>query len=392
MKKMMLLAMIALFGAGIVCAAITAKDLSPKAIRTASAALPKNQRQNYARQILEAVAAQPIDEVTKTKELTSAARALIAGARSGGAIAVIAEIFNTIPIANLQAVADLLATNNFGQKLNGMTDEQFNTFGIKVIKSASDYIIATGTDSPTLRISILVAAFTKASANQEITRSTLIAALPESMQAAAATYVLASEQNNTNVIAAAAGVDSVEATPDDPDADKIVKTEEQTVETSTSANDEVTDNSAASDGANNGDDTPPSANVESGDVDATGDGVATTSDEGAVVPANDDMVAPSEASIQVTSEDPVATDGDAQVPLLARMSSDTLGLTIDSMHVAVYEWDTIDAENRINDPIIGTLPGIGPTYTVPGNSTPNTPTTPPPLLPPSPAYGNQRTF
>lgn len=336
MKKMMLLAIAALFGAGIACAALTPADLTPQAIRTATAALAANQRQDYARQIIEAVAASPEDEATKTQKLTTSARALIAGARTGGAVAVITEVFNSVPVTNLQGVSDLLATNNFGQKLNGMTDEQFDTFASNLVKSASEYIEVSGTDSPTLRISILVATFSKASSDPDRTREKVMAVLPASMTAAAATFIAASENNNANVIAAAAGVDAVEATPADPDVANVVKPK------------------AAADV------TAPEAKTD---------------------------YLESESPVSVVDRDPAATADDAKVPLIARLTTDVQGMTLDAMLVAVYEWDSIDPKQRINDPLIGTLPAIGAPDATPGEATPNVP-----LLPPSPAYGNQRTY
>jgi hypothetical protein len=62
-------------------------------------------------------------------------------------------------------------------------------------------------------------------------------------------------------------------------------------------------------------------------------------------------------------------------------------MTLDAMHMAVYEWDVIEPAQRIDDPVVGTLPGIGAPDAVPGNPAPNMPS----FLPPSPAYGNQRT-
>lgn len=337
MNKMMLFAIAALFSAGIACAALTAKDLTPAAVRDAVAALPAKQRQDYARQIIEAISASPEDEATKTQTLTSAARALIAGARTGGAVGIIAEIYNSVPVANLQGVANLLAANNFGQTLNGMTDEQFDKFAATLVKSASQYIMASGTDSPTLRISILVATFTKASADAERTREKLLAALPASMQAAARTYVTASEQNNASVIAAAAGVDAVEATPADPDAGNVVQ---------------------------------PRVIAE--------DPATPEAEEAYLTP---------KAADQPESEKPEGeNDGDAKVPLIARMSSDVLGFTIDAMHMTIYSWDTIEPTARVADPVIGTMPGLSSTFEMPGNAAPTMP-----FLPPSPAYGNQRT-
>jgi hypothetical protein len=393
MKKMTLLAVAALFGAGIVCAAITANDLTPQAIRTASAALPKNQRQDYARQIIEAVAAQPKDEAAKTQDLTTTARALIAGARKGGALSVIAEIYNTTPITNLQGVADLLAANNFDQKLNGMTDTQFDTFATKLIKSASEYIIATGTDSPTLRISILAATFTKASNNAQRTRDAVMQALPESMQAAAKAYITASEQNNANMLAAAAGVDVIEATPADPDADKVVKPEPK----AKAAPDEVpADEKPANEPADNVDTTTKSVETPA-EVSPKAPAEEIAAEEPAMnttEPTTPAVEPAAELAAKVVTEDPAASDGDAKVPLLARMSNDIQGISLDAMLISVYEWDAIDPETRLDDPVIGTLPGLGPTYVIPGNAAANTPFVPetPSLLPPSPAYGNQRTF
>lgn len=343
MNKMMLLAMIAIFGVSVVSAALTQADLAPAAVRTAVSKLPANQRQAYAREIIEAVAARPDDEATKTQDLTTTARALIAGARTGGALSIIAEVFNSVPVTNLQGVSDLLATNNFGQKLNGMTDAQFDAFASKLVKSASEYIVASGTDSPTLRISILVATFSKASSDADRTREALLAVLPASMQAAASTYIAASEQNNASVIAAAAGVDAVEATPEDPDADKVVQPK------------------------------------------ATADETPATT-----LAAETDYLTPEPASKtsrpSVVEADP-AGDPDAKVPLIARLTSDVQGMTLDAMFMAVYEWDVIEPAQRIDDPVIGTLPGIGAPDAVPGNPAPNMPS----FLPPSPAYGNQRT-
>lgn len=348
MNKVMLLAVSALFSAGVVCAALTAADLTPQAIRTATAALQPKQRQDYARQIIEAVAARPEDETAKTQALTTTARALIAGARSGGALAVIAEIFNSTPVTNLQGVSDLLATNNFGQKLNGMSDEQFDAFATKLIASASEYIIASGTDSPTLRVSILAAAFSKASTNPERTRSALIAALPASMQAAAGTYIAASESNNANVIAAAAGVDAVEPTPADPDAGNVVQPKAE-----------------------------PTA--------------ATPAEDLPTAPAAQTDYLEPEPAATVTATDP-AGDPEAKVPLIARLSTDVQGMTLDAMHMTIYEWDAVDPDHRAEDPHIGSLPGLGAPDATPGEAAPNTPAIRPEFLPdPSPSYGNQRT-
>lgn len=444
MKKMMLLAVAALFGAGIVCAALTADDLTPKAIRTAVAALPTNQRTDYARQMIEAVAATPQDETAKTQALTSTARALIAGARTGGAISIIAEVYNTVPVTNLQGVSDLLASNNFGQKLNGMTDAQYDGFAARLIGSASKYIIASGTDSPTLRISILVAAFTKGSEDPERTRELLIAALPTSMQAAAATYIAASEQNNNDVIAAAAGVDAVEPTPADPDAASVVQpTTTDTAATATDAEAaaDATSTNATADatatadaaGATTADasdtDAATAEATDASDATATAGAVAAVagatagadaSDATIVVSEEDEKAAPearfdylqadaAEATdtattsdtVEVVDADPVAeAESTAKVPLIARLSGDIQGATIDAMNMAMYDWDSIDPEERIDNPTVASLPGLGSVNAVPGAADITAPETLPEwraedfdveeVAPPSPVYPNQR--
>lgn len=369
MKKMMLLAVAALFGAGVVCAALTANDLTPKAVRTKVAAMPTSQRQDYARQILDAVAAVPQDEASKTQSLTTTARALIAGARSGGAVGIIAEVYNTVPVANLQGVADLLSTNNFGQKLNGMTDAQFDTFATRLVSTGAKYIQASGTDSPTLRISIMVASFSKASSDPDRTREKLIAALPTTMQAAATTYIAASEANNNDVIAAAAGVDVVEPTPADPDAGNVVQ---------------------------------PTETAEAPAEEAPAEAVAVADKAPAVVEdvkptleARTDYLEPEPANkVRVADVDP-ASDPEAKVPLIARLVSDIQGQTLDAMHMAMYEWDAIDPAERIDDPVMSALPGLGSVLAVPGEAEPAHPEQLPTwdILPePSVPYGNQRTY
>ena len=187
MKQLTLVAAALL--AGSLCAALTQADLTPEAIAPAIAAQPEAQRQAYAREVLQAIAASPSDDAAKTQALTSASRALISGAGKAQGVAVIAEIFNTVPIAQLQGVADLLAEVNFGQAVNGFTDAQYDDFCAKVVGSAARYIEASGTDSPAVRMSILAATFAKASADPDRTRPKLIAALPASVQTAAATYM-----------------------------------------------------------------------------------------------------------------------------------------------------------------------------------------------------------
>ena len=370
MKKMMLLAVAALFGAGVVCAALTANDLTPKAVRTKVAEMPAKQRQDYARQILDAVAAVPQDEAAKTQALTTTARALIAGARSGGALGIIAEVYNTVPVANLQGVSDLLSTNNFGQKLNGMSDAQFDTFATRMVSTGAKYIQASGTDSPTLRISILVAAFSKASSDPDRTREKLIAALPTTMQAAAKTYIAASETNNNDVIAAAAGVDAVEPTPADPDAGSVVQPK-ATVEV-------------------------PAEEAPAAPAEAVADNTpAVVEDVKPTLEARTDYLEPEPAKKPIVADVDPASDPEAKVPLIARLVSDIQGQTLDAMYMAMYEWDAIEPTERIDDPVVPALPGLGSVIAVPGEADPSAPEQLPSwdVLPdPSPSYGNQRTY
>lgn len=374
MKKMMLLAFLALFGVSIASAALTAKDLTPKAIRTAVAAKPTAQRQEYARQMIDAVAAIPQDEEARTKALTTTVRALIAGSRTGGGMGVIIEAFNTIPVTNLQGVSDLLARNNFGQKLNGMTDEQYDAFAVRVVTTGARYIQSSGTDSPTLRISILVATFVKSSSELLRTRPKLIGALPTMMQEPATAFILASEANNVDVIAAAAGVDEVTPTPEDPDADDVVQPKDE----STTATAENADEASAE-----------SADATDGETTISNDDTAaTTAEDVTDVSAEDDVSDNGEGEGQapvVTDIDP-ASDPEAQVPLLGRLVQDVLGQTIDAMRAATYEWDTIEPSKRHDDPVISVLPGVDNVTDVPGDATVTVP------VAPSDPYGNQETY
>ena len=82
MKRILLLAAVALVSAGSVCAALTEADLTPAAINRAIQAKPAAERQAFAKEVLGAVSAQPIDDAAKTQALVRASRALIAGAKA----------------------------------------------------------------------------------------------------------------------------------------------------------------------------------------------------------------------------------------------------------------------------------------------------------------------
>ncbi len=333
MKQLTLVAAALL--AGSLCAALTQADLTPEAIAPAIAAQPEAQRQAYAREVLQAIAASPSDDAAKTQALTSASRALISGAGKAQGVAVIAEIFNTVPIAQLQGVADLLAEVNFGQAVNGFTDAQYDDFCAKVVGSAARYIEASGTDSPAVRMSILAATFAKASSDPDRTRPKLIAALPASVQTAAATYVAASEQGNREVIAAATGVDEVTPTPADPDAANVVAA--------------------------------PAAEPAAPDR----------------VEAETDYLEQGRPVVEADGE--AARTVEVKVPLLSRYVTDVSGLTMDAMRASMYNWE-------VASPGVVTLPGLGgpidPALGIHEQVPENFPRPRP--LPPSPVYGNQR--
>lgn len=330
MNRMILLATMALLGVGPLCAALTEADLTPNAISNAMLAKPEAERQAFAREVIGAVAAQPIDDAAKTESLVTTSRALISGAEAQK-VNVIAEVFNSVPVAQLQGVADLLAKNNFGEevtakKVKGLTSAQYDKMASGIVKSVSQYIEASGTDSPTVRMGILAATFTKASSDPNRTRPVVIAALPASVQAAASTYLKASEEGNREMIAAAAGVDEVAPTPAvDPDAASVVVPAEETPTTA-------------------------------------------------------------EADGTIASEKTKPAADEAKVPLLSRWAADSLGLTFDAMRAATYDWAAVEDPLAVRtDSMMPTLPGFANVVGVPGERFPAGQ----PLPKPSPSYGNQ---
>ena len=308
MKKLwILMTAVALLGSGVAVAALTEADLAPTRIASAIKAKPASERQALAKQIIEAIAAQPTDDETKTQQLITASRVLIS---SGNSIGMIAEIFNSVPMEYLQPVAETLGKANFDQQANKMTDAQFDTFCAKLVSTASRYIEASGTDSPTVRISVLAATFSRASTDPERTRPAMIAALPATMQAAAATYIAASEQNNREVLAAASGIDEVAATPADPNSGNIVPAATEPAAAAAAA--------AAA--------TEPAAGQTAGSPTLVAQEVPV-----APLPTTTEAAAANEAEAGEPRE--------VKVPLLSRFSSDVLGLTIDMMGSAMYDWD-----------------------------------------------------
>ncbi len=320
MSKWMLLTMCAVLGVSVAQAAITAGDLTPEALQQAVAGKPRAEQRQIVKQTLEAIASMPMDSNAKLEALVSAARALIGGGKTAD---VIAEVFNSMPIEYLPAVANLLAEANFDQDIQDggkpWPNKQFDDFSVALVKSVARYIEVSGTDSPALRIGILTATFTKASNDPARTMPQVIAALPPSMQAAAETYVNAQLNDNLAVIAEAAGVDEVEPTPAvDPNADRVV-----------SANDTA------------------ATTTEASPADAT-TGVTDTAAgaEDAPLPAEMDYLAspdPADAGSDTeTADQPSDASGetpDVKVPMLSRYTSDILGITLDTALSTMYDWE-----------------------------------------------------
>ncbi len=356
MKRMLVLAMIAMLSVSTVSAALTEADLTPAAINRAMVATAPENRQAFAREVINAVASLPIDDATKTERLVSVARALIAGA-GPQAVNVIAEIYNSLPVQHLQAVSELLAKNNFNQKTNGLKDEAFDKLVASIVKSASEYIEASGTDSPAVRIGILAAGFTQASSDPERTQGAVLNNVPVAVKGAVTTYLAASAKGERDIIAAAAGVDNVEETPADPDADSVVP----------GKNDADT---ATSDSA------PPPP------------------------PADDPDYLDSEPPSQAEADrGDSGDDADvASVPLLSRWATDGLGMVLDNITMATYDWETADPRQVQRSKPVPTLPGQELDEDTPGLPAPGMPDVEtsqpeeePEILPaPSPGYPNQR--
>ena len=354
MKRMMLLAAILLLGVGSVHAAVlTEADLTPAVIsRTIQATAEGQARLNYARQVMVSIGALPGEAGAKTQRLVSAARALIGGAGNRQGVAMIAEIYTSAPLENLQGLSDILADNGFGQEENKMTDAQYDAFCAKVVKTASDYIAASGTSAPDVRIATLVDAFSKGSNDPARTRPGLVAVLPAGYVNAVEQYDNAATAGQTrSFVAERAGVDAVAPTPADPDTNNVVQRQPQ------SQAEEVAEDY----------------------LDRTSPDVRDTA------AAKGTPDAPS------AFETIPAPEG-VQVPLLARCATDDVGLTQDAMMDAVdnlfYDWETHPATEpgRVFQYEMGLPISVGIDAQIPA------PFPRPRPLParPSPLYRNQR--
>lgn len=354
MKRMMLLAAILLLGVGSVHAAVlTEADLTPAVIsRTIQATAEGQARLNYARQVMVSIGALPGEAGAKTQRLVSAARALIGGAGNRQGVAMIAEIYTSAPLENLQGLSDILSDNGFGQEENKMTDAQYDAFCAKVVKTASDYIAASGTSAPDVRIATLVDAFSKGSSDPARTRPALVAVLPAGYVNAVEQYGNAATAGQTrSFVAERAGVDAVAPTPADPDTNNVVQRQPQ------SQAEEVAEDYL--------DRTSPDVRDTAAD---TGTPDAPSAFE--TIPAPEGV----------------------QVPLLSRCVTDDVGLTQDAMMDAVdnlfYDWETYPATEpgRVFQYEMGLPISVGIDAQIPA------PFPRPRPLParPSPLYRNQR--
>lgn len=280
MKKVILFATLALLGATFAQAAVTQADLEPAAIDAKVRSLPRDQRQAYAKEIIEAISAQPIDNDAKSAQLLTAIRALLGAART---TTVIAEVFNSTPVDLLPAIADSLARVNFRQSANGYNDEQWQAFCERVVSQTSEYIASSGTDAPALRQGILVGTFSTASNDPEKSRESMLAVLPAATAGAAAIYSTAMINGDTETLAEGAGADEVAATMADPNTDNVVST-------------------------------------------------GVTADESYLEPTT-----PTDTeSATAGNEDDEAI---VEVPLLTRYSDDVIGLALDTAMGTLYDWD-----------------------------------------------------
>ncbi len=394
----MLLMAALLLGINVAQAQMVATDVQPDAVTATMATLPREERAAYTKTVIEAVASQNLAPEEKTAALITIARALIA---SGRTTAVMAEVFASMPIEYLPAVARTLGQTNFAQALNQMNDADYDRLSQRLVKAISEHIIASSADAPAVRCGIAAATFVRASSNSDRTREPVIAALPPAIAAAAIVYMDAELAENDTALAAAAGVDNVEAAPEiDPDADNVVSTE--TASTGDGATTDATEGSAdtaATEGAANEDSTEGTTEgaaagtaVAASEAEAAGapenaaeptaaDAMVAEATDGAAEPATEptmadaattepaadatdvaDVAEPvaepaSEPAADVASDagaaDPVAEpaagsnvrvaaedeDAPVQVPLLSRYSTDVLGHTLDTAFSTMYDWE-----------------------------------------------------
>lgn len=326
MKKLSTFALVVgLMASGVAFAQqMTEADLTREAInKTMSEASPAERREE-ARKIIAAIEAMDIDDEAKVNMLISASRAMISGSKSGNAIGVMAEIYARVSVKHLVAVSSSLMEAGFGQKDNGLTDEQMTTFISTVLKSASDYLVNAGCDAPSARAGIMTAAFIGAAENTEAATAAANDALNPNIRTAAMTYANDILAGSTSLIAQGAGVDEdFTAKPEvDPDQDHITVVE-------------IDDPTATAE-------TPDFSEEVEDDADEIAEDIADTPYE--------------------------ADDSDVKVPLISRFSNDIEGIVSDTMASTLYDWETLDPKEIVEDPLGAALMGVGRVDVLPGEA------------------------
>jgi hypothetical protein len=338
---------------------VRAKDLTPTSITATIKAKPAGERQAYTAMVISAIASMPISEEEKINKLVSAARALIAGSKSGNTIAVIAEIYNSTPIQYLPAVSKMLA-GNFDQKLNRLDDAKMALYIEKIVGRAAAYIEVSGCDSPALRSGILTATFVEAATDKAAAMKKIETVLPESLRAAAMAYAEDSMKGNVDNIARAAGVDSEDIAPTpakDPNADQVVKNPAAAA-TKDDAAKKDTDAAEIEKAIVAGEKELPK--VEATDAVATPDADAAEIEK-AIVAGEKDLP-------KVEEKDEISDENVANVPLLSRFSKDVTGILSDTMDATLYDWEEIDLTTLPTDPLSASLLGLGNVTNLPGEA------------------------
>lgn len=338
---------------------VRAKDLTPTSITATIKAKPAGERQAYTAMVISAIASMPISEEEKINKLVSAARALIAGSKSGNTIAVIAEIYNSTPIQYLPAVSKMLA-GNFDQKLNRLDDAKMALYIEKIVGRAASYIEVSGCDSPALRSGILTATFVEAATDKAAAMKKIETVLPESLRAAAMAYAEDSMKGNVDNIARAAGVDTEDIAPapaKDPNANQVVKNPAAAA-TKDDAAKKDTDAAEIEKAIAAGEKDLPK--VEATDAVATNDADATEIEK-AIAAGEKDLP-------KVEEKDEISDENVANVPLLSRFSKDVTGILSDTMDATLYDWEEIDLTTLPTDPLSASLLGLGNVTNLPGEA------------------------
>ncbi len=296
---------------------MTEADLTRAAIHKSIATKAPKARREAVRNVIAAIEALDIDDTEKIEKLITASRAMISASKDGNAVGVIAEIYTRISIEYLPAVSSMLMETGFGQKDNGLTDEQMSTFIKVVLKSCTDYMVSAGCDAPAARAGIMTAAFVGAAENQEMATLAANEALNKNIRTAALAYSEDLLKGSTTLLSEGSGVAEFGEKPAvDPDKDHIVsynKTKEEAVR------------------------------------------------EGAHAVEHPRTGSDDESLEQM------------KVPLISRFANDVSGIVSDTMASTVYDWEYLDPSQLLDDPLATAIMGVANVDTIPGDATSNTP-------------------